>query len=184
MANSKHVKHAKTCHKHAKVHANVYSGKNTYQSQHHCIPRGRWMLATGGSGRAGKGAYTQEEPRRWSTESPRSCGSTSRLTDTIGSFSPPLVEARGWSRSPHLRHIQPCASSTCYRGSASRSLMPSGMGTTHWRKRCAEVDQTVCSEVTKDVLKVFRRLAAECQGFADRLVQAGVMVELSPRQIF
>ena len=46
--------------------------------------------------------------------------------------------------------------------------------------------QGVCSEVTKDAPKAFRRLAAECQGFADRLVQAGVMEdgELSPRQIF
>ena len=46
--------------------------------------------------------------------------------------------------------------------------------------------QGVCSEVTKDAPKAFRRLAAECQGFADRLIQAEVMVdgELSPKQIF
>ncbi|CAE7696058.1 unnamed protein product [Symbiodinium necroappetens] len=46
--------------------------------------------------------------------------------------------------------------------------------------------RTVCSEVTQDAPKVFRRLASECQGYVDRLNQAGVMVEgeLSPRQIF
>jgi len=46
--------------------------------------------------------------------------------------------------------------------------------------------RTVCSEVTQDAPKVFRRLASECQGYVDRLQQAGVMVdgEISPRQIF
>ena len=33
---------------------------------------------------------------------------------------------------------QPCVSSTCCRGSVSRNLTPSGTGTTHWRKRCAQ----------------------------------------------
>ncbi|CAE7235281.1 unnamed protein product [Symbiodinium sp. CCMP2456] len=46
--------------------------------------------------------------------------------------------------------------------------------------------RTVCSEVTQDAPKVFRRLASECQGYVDRLQQAGVMVdgEISTRQIF
>ena len=46
--------------------------------------------------------------------------------------------------------------------------------------------KAACSEVTKDAPKVFRLFAAECQGYHDRLVQVGVMVdgELSPRQIF
>ena len=46
--------------------------------------------------------------------------------------------------------------------------------------------KTVCSEVTQDAPKVFRRLASECQGYVDRLQQAGVMMdgEISPRQIF
>ncbi|CAE7388393.1 unnamed protein product, partial [Symbiodinium microadriaticum] len=46
--------------------------------------------------------------------------------------------------------------------------------------------KAACSEVTRDAPKVFRLFAAECQGYRDRLVQVGVMVdgELSPRQIF
>ena len=45
--------------------------------------------------------------------------------------------------------------------------------------------KAACSEVTTDAHKVFRLFAAECQGYSDRLVQAGVMVdgEMSPRQI-
>ncbi|CAE7334827.1 unnamed protein product [Symbiodinium microadriaticum] len=45
--------------------------------------------------------------------------------------------------------------------------------------------KAACSEVTTDAHKVFRLFAAECQGYSDRLVQAGVMVDgkLSPRQV-